>query len=185
MARTKFCLQLDGRLCFLLALMLILLPLPWVLGAALAAAVHELFHAVAIFLLKGNIYALHLGAGGIRMETTPMPPDRELMAAIAGPFGSVLLVLLAPWLPRTAACAAIHCVYNLLPLFPLDGGRMLQNLFLLLLPADRAVNAFDILQHIVRVSLWVLCFVAGLRWGFWPAAAGILLLWRQRMARTV
>lgn len=185
MARIRICLQLDGRLCILLALMLILLPLPWVLAAALAAVVHELFHAAAILLLKGRIYALCLGAGGIRMETAPLPPGREMIAAISGPLGSLLLILLAPWLPRTAFCAAVHCIYNLLPLFPLDGGRVLQNLFALLLPPDQAFKAFEGLQRIFRISIGIFCILAGLRWGVWRAAAGILLLWRQRMARTV
>lgn len=185
MAHTNFSLHLDGRLCFVLALMLILLPLPWVLAAALAAIVHELFHTVAILLLKGNIYALHLGAGGIQMETAPMSPGRELIAAVAGPLGSASLILLSRWLPRTAACAAVHCIFNLLPLFPLDGGRMLQNLFLIFLPAHRAKKSFEVLQRILRIFICILSLIAGLRWGVWVALAGIVLFFRQRKARTV
>lgn len=185
MARTKIPICMDGSLCILLALMLLLLPFKWVLAAILAAAVHELCHALAIIALGGRIYSLHLGFGGIRMETDPLQPGREAAAALAGPLGSAALLLLARWLPRTAVCGGVHCVYNLLPLFPLDGGRALRSFMLLCLPAKYGEKGFRYFQYFLRIALAGAVLLAGLRWGILPAAAGILLLWRQRKARTV
>ena len=114
-----------------------------------------------------------------------MPPGRELLAALAGPLGSAVLSLFAPILPRTASCAAVHCLFNLLPLFPLDGGRVLQNLLALFLPGHNAISVFEMTQHFFRLLLVLVCLLAGLRWGILPTAAVLLLLLRQRKARTV
>lgn len=177
--------HLDGSACLLLALMLLLLPLPWVLAALLAAAVHELCHAAAIYLLGGRIYRLRIGVGGMGMETESLPPGKELIAALAGPFGSALLILFSRWLPRTAVCGAVHCVYNLLPLFPMDGGRILSNGIALCLPGQQGRKVFEILQRIIRLLLGIFCLLAGFWWGALPFAVGLLILWRQRKARTV
>lgn len=185
MGRIKLPVYLEGSLCLLLALMLLLLPLKWVLAVILAATVHELCHIAAIIALGGRIYSLHLGFGGIRMETDPLPPGREAAAALAGPLGSAALLLLARWLPRTAVCGGVHCVYNLLPLFPLDGGRALHSIMRLCLPAKYGEKCFLYFQHFFRIALSGVVLLAGLRWGILPAVAGMLLLWRQRKARTV
>lgn len=185
MDRPKFRMDLDGRLCLLLALLLLLLPMPWVLAAIFAAVIHELFHAVAILLLNGRIYGLRLSAGGIRMEVSPLPPGREMVAALAGPIGSAVLTLFAPLLPRTALCAAAHCLFNILPVFPLDGGRILQNLLALCLPGQKAASVFRISQHLFRYLLLLCCLLISLCGGILPAAVSILLLLRQRQTRIV
>lgn len=177
--------RLDGSLCFLLALMLLLLPLQWVLAAVFAAMVHELCHAGVICLLGGRIYSLHIGPNGMKMETDYLPPAKELIAALAGPLGSALLVLLAPWLPRTAVCGAVHCAYNLLPLFPLDGGRVLGSAISLCIPGPRGERVFGVIQKSIRVILTLAFLLSLFRWGIFPAIVGFALVWRQREARTV
>ena len=184
MARLRSAVYLDGRLCLLLALLLLLLPLPWILAAVFAAAVHELCHGAAVMLLGGRIYSLSLSADGIGMEVSPLSPGREMLAALAGPAGSAMLTLFAPFLPRTALCAVVHCLFNLLPLFPLDGGRFLQNLLILCLPGYDAAAVFETVQRILRILLVLCCLLASARWGILPAALGMLLLRRQK-ARTV
>ena len=43
--------------------------------------------------------------------------------ALAGPFGGLVLLLTARWLPRLAICGLMQSVFNLLPISPLDGSR--------------------------------------------------------------
>ena len=181
----RISLHLDGSFCFLLALMLLLLPLTWVLAAAVAVLVHEAFHAAAIVLLGGRIYALHFGSGGIRMETDTLPSGKEIIAAMAGPLGSAILFLLAPWLPRIAICGAVHCIYNLLPLFPMDGGRILRSAIALCAPGKKGSAIFNFTQKSLYLILCGLIVFAGFRWGILPIAAGIVFLWSQRKVRTV
>ena len=183
MGRTK--LRVDGRLCILLALMLLLLPLPWVLAAMLAAGFHELCHAIAIRLLDGEIYALRLEAGGIKMDTSALSPGREILAALAGPVGSGMLVIFAPQIPRIAVCGAVHCLFNLIPLYPLDGGRILRNLCALRWPQERQEAVFGKWERIFRSILGIVSIAMGLRWGWIPVIGGFLVLMRQWMRRTV
>ncbi len=184
MRHLKSVIEVDGALLIMLALMLLLLPLKWVLAVVLAVLVHETFHAAAICLLSGRIYSLHFGIGGARMDMDMLPPGKELLAAMAGPLGSGLLILLAPVLPRTAICGLVHCAYNLFPLFPLDGGRILSNLIHLLLPGQRGEWLFAGIQRLLHFGLLALCCFFGLHWGILPVAA-FLVLKRQRQKRTV
>lgn len=129
--------RIDPWVWFLWALMMLVLPLNW-LGAAVAGAVwHELCHYLVLLALGGRGYALHMGIWGVRMDTSPLTPGKELLCALAGPVGSILLSGLSPIFPRTALCALVQGLFNLLPVFPLDGGRILRCFCLLFFPAEQ------------------------------------------------
>ena len=111
--------------CILWAFLLLTLPLRMLLAAAVAALVHEGCHWLASRLTGGKVLGLTLGAGGMVMDTMPMEPGKELVCALAGPVGSVLLVGVGRWMPLLALCGLIQGMFNLLPLGTLDGGRVL------------------------------------------------------------
>lgn len=108
------------------ALLLLTLPINWLLAMLAAAVFHELCHVLMISLLGGSVLGIKIGVGGAEIETEPLRPGRELACALAGPFGSLLLVLLCRVFPRLAICAGIQALFNLLPIYPLDGGRALR-----------------------------------------------------------
>lgn len=115
--------EITPGFCILWSLLLLTLPLGLILSAAGAALFHELCHWIAIRLLGGQVRGLTVRAGGMVMETTPMSPGQELICALAGPAGSLLLVLLYKDVPLLSLCALVQGCFNLLPLYPLDGGR--------------------------------------------------------------
>ena len=107
----------------LLVFMLFLIPMRWLLAMALAALVHEAGHWIAIRMVTGNSSVVTLGMDGARMELPQTTRMQELICAMAGPALGLCLVPLASWMPRVALCALVQSGYNLLPIWPLDGGR--------------------------------------------------------------
>ena len=95
---------------------------PEVLGAVLLAALcHELGHYAALRRRGGWVRAVRISALGAEMQVAGrMSYGGELLAAAAG--------LLGRWwepLYLLAGAQAVLGCFNLLPILPLDGGRML------------------------------------------------------------
>lgn len=107
---------------------LLILPLRWLLAWGCAVCVHELGHLAMIRLLKLPVHSLAVDGGGVRIRTEFASAWQELLCALAGPIAGLLLLFTAPVFPRLALCGAFHSVYNLLPVYPLDGGRVIRTL---------------------------------------------------------
>ena len=107
------------------ALLLLTLPLPWLAAAGAAAGIHEAGHLLAIWFLGADARKIQVGSTGAKIHTAFSEPWRELLCAAAGPTASLLLLLVAKLFPRIALCGFVQGLYNLLPIYPLDGGRML------------------------------------------------------------
>ncbi len=105
---------------------LLLVPLDWLAAMTAAGAVHELGHWLAVRLLGGEVLSFRLALGGAVMESTPMAPGKALLCSLAGPLAGAGLLALYPHFPRLALCAGVQTLCNLLPVKPLDGGRILE-----------------------------------------------------------
>lgn len=109
----------------LCAFLLLVLPLNWFLSAILAAIFHEVCHICAVWLCGGRILSVRITPAGTAIGISHMDRGREALCAAAGPAGSLSLILLVNKMPEVALCAAVQGAYNLLPFYPLDGGRVL------------------------------------------------------------
>jgi stage IV sporulation protein FB len=151
--------RIDWSACFLFALGLLVVPIPPLLACILAAAFHELCHMIAVRLIGIPVYSLEITALGCRMETGPMQKKQELICAAAGPAGSLLLAACMSYFPLTGLCAGIQGVYNLLPLYPMDGGRILRAVLALYCTPDqgrkigRVVGLFCLLP-LLGLAFW-------------------------------
>lgn len=132
--------KIDGAACILGALAILILPLNWVLAGIIAAGFHELCHCLMVKVMGGRVWEFRIGVGGAVMETSPMSTGRELLCVLAGPLGGILLMLFYRWIPRVAICAGLQSAFNMLPIYPLDGGRALGGLVELLPGKYRAVG---------------------------------------------
>jgi Zn-dependent protease len=124
---------------------------PWVIGIAAAVGLfvsvtlHELGHAYAALRYGIGVESITLWIlGGLAsLESFPKEWNREFVIALAGPAASVLVGAVAfgslSLVPASAPVAVfvigwvalanvLLTVFNLLPAFPMDGGRVLRSL---------------------------------------------------------
>jgi len=125
----------------------------WILGAAgalglfISIVVHELSHSLVArrFGLPMRGITLFIFGGVAEMDDEPPSPKAEFFMAIAGPIASIIIglffiglfsvgrVLFWPTPPMIlfsylGTINLILAAFNLLPAFPLDGGRVLRSI---------------------------------------------------------
>ena len=153
---------LNIRICadfyLLLASMILLLPLKWVMAFYAAAAVHEIFHGITMAALGGRIFELRLKACGVYMVGECEGMWNQILCSLAGSLGGLSCLFLAKCFPEVALCALVQSLYNLLPLWPLDGGRILRLVLQEICPhlAQRAEECVRIVFLITGIlaALW-------------------------------
>ena len=111
-----------------LALMLLLFPFRFLVGVLLAALIHELGHLLALKIAGGRVLSIRLRSFGARIEAAPMSPGRTALCALAGPAAGALTIFAYKTFPELALAGLVQTVFNLLPVYPLDGGRALRNI---------------------------------------------------------
>lgn len=149
---------------------------------ALPVAAHELSHVAALRLLGQRITGLTLDARGLCIGYDgTCSPVGHILAALAGPLGGALYALVGltnvPWLKQSACLSLLLTAFNLLPLMPLDGGRVFSRLCVLALGETRGER----LCHTVSAALLTLLLLGGVILAAWkkstaPLAAAIWLL---------
>ena len=116
------------------AVWILLLPMKWLVSVVIAALIHEMAHSIAIQLLGGNVCGICLTPFGARIETENIFEMREVISALAGPAASLAVASLIHKYPVLGLCALFQGCYNLLPIYPLDGGRALRRILERILP---------------------------------------------------
>ncbi len=106
-----------------LALTVLVFPVRWVVAWVVASTFHEVCHFAALRLSGCRIFRIQIDLNGAVMETDLLSCSREFFCALAGPLGGFALLIIAKWFPRIAICGCFQTLYNLIPIFPLDGGR--------------------------------------------------------------
>lgn len=149
---------------------LLILPLSFFASFLMAALVHELCHYLMLWLNDVNVYRVSIGPFGAAMETEAMAPGKEVLCALAGPVGSFLLVACYRAIPGIALCALIQGCFNLLPIYPLDGGRVIKGVLeLLKIPKRESILVF--FQLFTGIAVGLVCL-----YGFWKWNLGFVIL---------
>lgn len=149
--------HISGGALILFALMLMVLPIPWILAAFLAAALHELAHILTVILLGGRVNSFHIGIGGAQIRAYLPDKGSTFFSILAGPLCSLLLFLFSATYPRLAVCGIIQGIFNLLPVYPFDGGRLLA-VFL-------SGKALRIIYSVFLIAISLILTVSIIYWG--------------------
>ncbi len=166
---------------FLLALVLLVLPIRWILAMVVAAVVHEMGHILAVKFFGGRLLCSFYWNGAY-IRTCLSSRWKQILAIMAGPLAGAALVLLFRFMPRVSIAAAVQTVFNLLPVYPLDGGRLLQCLPM----GERALRWIE--HGAVMVLLLLGGYLSfGMRLGALPMvmafAAGMRLILEKYLAK--
>lgn len=119
-------------------------PLFVIIGCAL---VHEAGHILVLKLYRVTISSIRIGISGAVIEHGSASYKVGILAAFAGPLSSFLLAVLLAALAKLLCLEYLYAAsgvsaslgaFNMLPVYPLDGGRILFNAAALFLGEDRA-----------------------------------------------
>lgn len=168
--------------CITLALMILLVPFSWLVAMMVAAFFHEVCHFLAIYLLTARKASVGLFSYSAKMSMPEMPAWQEAVCALAGPIGGLLLVLFAPVFPKLALCALVQSLYNLIPIYPMDGGRLLKCILVSLLMPPDVERVMQAVSHMLRIALLLcgLIFSIFLHLGMIPILTAILICIRTK-----
>ncbi len=177
-------LQVDPFAYLFGAALLLTLPLPWLFASFFAAGVHELCHIAVLYLVGGQMYRIQIGIGGAGMDAEFPNEAGELLCAIAGPMGSLLLFLLHYHFPRLAICAGVQGIFNLIPVYPLDGGRILHCCLGILFP-QKAERIEKTIEQGLLVLLGTLAVMGAAHFsmGAFPMVLSAVLIIKLRMRK--
>jgi len=148
----------------------------FILALFLSVTLHELGHSLVAraFGVKVNGIVL-LPIGGVsQMEEMPQQPNQEFLIAVAGPGTSVLLglalgaaslLLYGPaatfkatvtaglFIPNLARVNLLLAIFNLLPGFPMDGGRIFRAILANSMSFDRATTIAASVGRVFAIAL--------------------------------
>ena len=163
------------------AIALLVLPIQWVVAWVFAVLIHESGHVMAVLLTGGRIRSVKIGWNAMTIEADICKKWQEAVCALAGPVFSFLTLFMAEIFPRLAICCVVQGAYNLLPVYPMDGGRILQ----VVLSVFLSETACEKVQRWIRIILYSvlgsLCLHIAVRFslGLVPGICALFLLFKR------
>lgn len=161
----------------------LLLWLEWQLGVwfLLGIICHELGHLLAMLLCRVRVSMAELRFSGAVITAQFPGCGKELICTAAGPAVSILsAVLLRKSAPVFSVVSGLLAAVNLLPIYPLDGGRILQIILLRCCSMAVSSKVMQAATYIVCGLLMLFaCWLTAVRQaGLWPLFAVLVLLCR-------
>lgn len=161
----------------------------------LIVCIHEAGHFIAARFYSWRIRRIYMWIFGAVMETDEhgiRPIHEECIVIIAGPlqhiwiYGVAWILQLYEILPPTIIEGimfynTVILIFNLLPIWPLDGGKLLYLLFTSKFPYQKGYEWTLIISQICCVGLgFVMLFVQGLNIQLWFMIGFLMIeIWRE------
>lgn len=180
MRLARFCIQPGFFL--MLAVGMLFVPFRWLAAFLTAAALHELFHLLFLKLFGFSVLRIELGPLGAIIETEQSDSIAMAICSLAGPASGLLLMLTVRIFPRIAICGLLQSMYNLLPVYPLDGGRALAMVLYHIFPEKLAGAVVSCLEKLAFLAITMLCIFCGIyfRMGLIVMLMPAALWWKHK-----
>jgi len=178
-----------------------------VLGTFVSLSIHELCHCIVakLYSIHTKNITLFIFGGLANIEEEPQKASAEFLISIAGPFSSFLIACVTyeiySILKQANLCIPIIgilnyiwliniiiVIFNLLPIFPLDGGRIFRS-FLWTIKRDfswasKISSYIGSGSSLIFISFGIFKLILSyLRTGWWITIIGILLFIINRSYR--
>jgi len=146
-----------------------------------SVVIHELGHLLMLKQCGVSVRKVELRMTGARIDTGFLDYKREILCAAAGPASNLLFagLTMRRW-PEMAVISMLLATVNLMPIFPMDGGRIMRCGLMLLCRPELAIRVLRIISFgtaaiLMFFSCWVTVYLQA---GIWPIFAALVLLWR-------
>jgi stage IV sporulation protein FB len=133
----------------------------WTLAAILSAIlIHELTHLIALWVTGGSASSVTIAPMGLSIERVGLLSHRnEIIVSLSAPVVNLILAALFASLqmaPCTYEANLGFGVINLLPIYPLDGGKALHACLNHFVKPSRAEQISVVISHIFLILFWML-----------------------------
>lgn len=113
---------------------------------------HELAHILVALILKIKLIDVSFLPFGVNARFDfENHKIKEILISFAGP---ILSLIFALYLPKYRVINLFILITNLIPIFPLDGGRILKNIICLFVGTDKGLKVYkNILKALILILL--------------------------------
>ncbi len=125
-----------------------------------AVIVHELTHLIALWILGGEIISINITPLGLSIERSGLlSHTSELIMSLSAPIMNLILAVIFFYFNLDTCTTGANLglgLLNILPIFPLDGGKAFHALLHTVLSPIKAAQISELVTHIFLVSFWMI-----------------------------
>ena len=124
-----------------------------------AVAIHELTHLIVLWIMGGHITSIVITPLGLSIERSGLLSHRgEFLLSLSAPIVNLLIATLFLYFGLNACTVESNLSFgliNLLPIYPLDGGKALNSLLLVITNPVTATKTTELISHIFLILFWM------------------------------
>ena len=133
----------------------------WTIAAILSAIfIHEMAHLIVLWALGGKATSLTITPLGLSIDRAGLlSHSGEIVLSLAAPILNIVLAAIYAHYDLNSCTTEANLSFgliNLIPIYPLDGGKAFAAFLHSITSAEKAARISDVLSHICLIIVWML-----------------------------